>query len=116
MDRRRVTISTLAAIARPATLAHRIGEANTLIVMVVDRDRQERIMLIRGRVRLAAASVGKEQSQDDLDTGNNRGNPAELVVCIVLVEVWGLVVIDKSEEDTESVEGQEEKLRWNREP
>lgn len=110
MDRRRVTIGTLATIARPAMLAHRIGEANTLIIMVVGRDRQERIMLIRGRVRLAAASVGKEQSQDDLGADNTRRDPTEFVVCVVLVEVWRLAVIDNPEEDTESVEGQEEEL------
>lgn len=68
-----------------------------MLSIIVSRDRQERSVFIRGRIRLAAASIGEEQSEDDLGTDNTRRDPADFVVCVVLVEVWCLVVIDNPE-------------------
>lgn len=96
-------------------LAHGTVEASMLGI-IVSRDRQERSVFMRGRIRLAATSVGKEQSEYELGADNTRRDPADFVVRVVLVEVWCLVVIDNPEEDAESVEAQKEELRRKSEP
>lgn len=82
---RRAGLRALAAVSRPAVLVHWAGRVRALMIIRSDRQESRALEGARLGLRLATARIGEDQGQDGLRANHPRNNPADLVVCIVLV-------------------------------
>lgn len=116
VERGGVPLRALATVSRPAVgVQGTIGIAVMVIVILVGRHGQKRSSLVRRRLGLASSSVGENQGQEALRADDPGGNPSNLMVGVVLVQIRGLAVVDDSKKQAERIGQQEEELGGQRE-
>lgn len=112
MERGRVPLSALAAVARPPVLVHSTGRVGILVLRHrLRRHRQESSTFVGNALRaLSATRVCENQTHDDLRAHHPGHDPADLMVNVVLIEIWGLTVVDDSHKDANTINQQEKEL------
>lgn len=104
------TAGTLTAVAGPPVLVLVHGRVQLLALHHALRQEGRALVLVADALG-AASGVGIDNANDELRNHHGAGDPADLVMRIVQIQIGRGGVVDQTKEDAESIHKQEDELR-----